>query len=208
MLSSVDVRLVSRDISPELAKEARHSTQVALDVETTGLDWRAAHLATIQVCVPGRWVEVVRVENSPPTALLEVLEAPKLEKVFHHALFDLRFLSSRWGVEPASIACTKIAAKTLRGVSPDTPTSLEPLVSEYLGVELDKGLQMSDWKGTLSADQLAYAAGDVLYLVPLLSRLRDSLSKARVSQLFDRHCEFIPWRLKADLLGVGDAFSY
>lgn len=208
MLNSVDVRLVSSDISPQLAREARHSAQVALDVETTGLDWRTAHLATVQVCVPGRWVEVIKVGNLAPSALLEILEAPNLEKVFHHAMFDLRFLSSRWSIEPSAIACTKVAAKTLRATVAEVPTSLKPLVSEYLGVELDKALQVSDWEGALTPDQLAYAAGDVLYLVPLLTRLREKLAEGRLVDLFDKHCDFIPWRLKADLLGVGDAFAY
>ena len=30
-----------------------------------------------------------------------------MEKAFHHAPFDLRFMVHAWGVQPASIRCTK-----------------------------------------------------------------------------------------------------
>src|SRR5262249_34897865 len=52
----------------------------------------------------------------------------------------------------------------------------------YLGRELSKEQQRSDWSGELTAEQLAYAARDVLVLHPLLKALRKEIKKAGLQE--------------------------
>jgi ribonuclease D len=46
---------------------------------------------------------VVSVGADRPSALATVLEDSTVEKVFHHAPFDLRFMVNAWRVSPAAI---------------------------------------------------------------------------------------------------------
>jgi ribonuclease D len=56
---------------------------------------------------------------------------------------------------------------------------LKEVVQELVGVELDKQAQSSDWGRVedLSEAQLAYAAGDVRYLLPARDRLETMLRR-------------------------------
>ncbi len=80
------------------------------------------------------------------------------------------------GVTTAPVYCTKIASKLARTYT--DRHGLKDLVRELLGVDLSKAQQSSDWgAGTLSAEQLAYAASDVLHLHALKERLDAMLAR-------------------------------
>ena len=86
-------------------------------------------------------------------------------KVFHHAPFDLRFMNHASGYRAASVRCTKVASKLLDPQAPNQMHSLQTLAARYLGVHLAKGaVRTSDWSAALSAEQVAYAADDVIHL--------------------------------------------
>jgi ribonuclease D len=113
---------------------------VAWDVETSGLDWRRDRLATCQVFAEPIGVVVVSLDEKPPLRVKALLEDPAVEKVFHHAPFDLRFMVHAWEAQPMSIRCTKVASKLLDPRAPNEVHSLQQLCLRYLGVRLDKGV--------------------------------------------------------------------
>jgi ribonuclease D len=130
-------------------------------------------------------------------------------KVFHHALFDLRFMCSHWKVEAKNIGCTKIASKIRHRDWDPAAHSLKPLLQSRLGVILDKAEQVSDWfVPTLSPEQVAYAVSDVLHLVPLLDALRDDLMRSSQLALAEACFAHIPARVELDLGAYGDVFAY
>ncbi|MGH3282358.1 MAG: hypothetical protein ACRDNW_24930 [Trebonia sp.] len=193
-----------------LARAFGQAKRIAWDVETTGLDWRRDHLATCQLFAEGVGVVVVQVAGGHPARLAALLEDPAAEKVFHHAPFDLRFLVHAWNVRPTSIRCTKVAAKLLAPDAPNESHSLQRLVADRLGVNLTKGaVRTSDWTAdSLTAEQLAYAAGDVLYLLTLLDVLLAELERAGLTRLYDDCCAFLPARARLELGGYPDVFAY
>lgn len=204
--TQVEVR--SGDISPLLKEAIEEAHVAAVDIETSGLDWRSDSIASIQVAIPGGNVEVVRISSdSPRPGLLSaVLEDGNVLKVFHHAMFDLRFMCSAWSIAVVHVACTKIAAKLLRenGAS----TSLADLTKHYLGVDLDKSEQVSDWHAdSLSLSQIQYAANDVRYLHSLLHSLLRELEISERDDLVRRCFDFIPTQVELDLLEC-DVFRY
>lgn len=200
------VRLRSGDISAALAAAARDRGSVYLDTETDGLDWAADELRTVQAYVPGSWTEIVRVGPTPAGSLLSLVEDAGVAKVLHHAMFDLRFIARRWGARPASVRCTKIAAKL---VDPSGPHSLAPLLSARLGVLLDKTQQTSDWSAdVLTDEQTAYAAGDVVHLPALLDSLLLDLDLAGLRGLYDACCAHLPTRVALETVGYGDVYGY
>lgn len=201
---------VRGDLPAELADVLATVPLVAWDVETSGLDWRRDRLATCQVFAEQIGVVVVSLDEKPPLRLKALLEDPAVEKVFHHAPFDLRFMVHAWKAQPMSIRCTKVASKLLDPRAPNEVHSLQQLCLRYLGVRLDKGaVRTSDWLAEeLTPEQLDYASTDVLYLPALLGALERELSKAHLRPLYDACCSFLPARVSLELGGYPDVFAY
>jgi ribonuclease D len=204
------VRVEQGDLPADLAAAFAKANRIAWDVETTGLDWRRDRLATCQLFAEGVGVVVVKAATSRPQRLAALLEDLAVEKVFHHAPFDLRFMVHRWDVRPGSIRCTKIASKILVPDVPNEVHSLQHLASRYLGVSLTKGpVRTSDWTAaSLTEDQLTYAAGDVLHLLALLDALLAELDRTNLRGLYDDCCAFLPARVSLELGGYPDVFAY
>lgn len=101
-----------------------------------------------------------------------VLSSPTVIKVLHDAPQDLGILARATDAMPRAIFDTRLASGFAGLVS---TCSLQVLIRETLNIELDKAETRSDWlRRPLRANQLRYAAEDVLYLLKaretLLSR--------------------------------------
>jgi ribonuclease D len=204
------VRVEQGDLPANLTSAFSKANRIAWDVETTGLDWRQDRLATCQLFAEGVGVVVVKATESRPNRLATLLEDPAVEKVFHHAPFDLRFMVHRWDVRPSSIRCTKVASKLLAPDAPNEAHSLQYLAARHLGISLTKGpVRTSDWTAaSLTEEQLTYAAGDVLHLLALLDVLSVDLDRVHLKRLYDDCCAFLPARVSLELGGYPDVFAY
>jgi ribonuclease D len=187
-----------------------YAPRIAWDVETTGLDWRRERLATCQLSAENIGVVVISMDGGKPDRLAALLEDPAVEKVFHHAPFDLRFMIRAWEARPASIRCTKVASKLLEPEAPNEAHTLQQLVARHLGIALEKGpVRTSDWSvPELTPEQLGYAASDVLHLSALLDVLTGALHKAGLTRLYDDCCAFLPARSILEVGGYPDVFAY
>jgi ribonuclease D len=204
------VQVLRGDLPDELAVGFAASPRIAWDIETSGLDWRNDRLGTCQLFAEEVGVAVVSVGDDRPGRLAALLEDPGVEKIFHHAPFDLRFMVHAWGVRPSTIRCTKVASKLLEPRAPNDAHSLQKLVSRYLGVSLAKGqVRTSNWTASrLTAEQKEYAAGDVLHLVALLAAMSKALQDAELTYLYDSCCAFLPARVMLELGDYPDVFAY
>jgi ribonuclease D len=198
------------DLPADLYLAYKHSARVAWDVETTGLDYQSARLATCQLWSPSVGVTIIQLHSKHAPRLESILADPEIEKVFHHAPFDLRFMRSSWGTPIRSVKCTKVASKLLSPSLNNEEHSLARLLSRYLGVSIDKGaVRVSDWSiKTLSQEQLTYASRDVLYLLDLIDRQEELLAANSLYELYEACCQFIPWRVELDMLDAPDVFAY
>jgi ribonuclease D len=107
------------------------------------------------------------------------------------------------GVETNPVFCTKIASKLTRTYT--DRHGLKDLVREFLGVDVSKQQQSSDWAADkLSQAQLEYAASDVLYLHKLREILDQRLIREDRAQMAYACFDFLPWRAKLDLAGWPD----
>lgn len=211
MRDQCTVRLVRGDLPDDLATAFMGARRVAWDVETSGLDWRLDRLGTCQIFAEDLGVVVVvSLSDGKPTALRRLLQEVDVEKIFHHAPFDLRFMVRNWDVRPMSIRCTKVASKLLEPSAPNEAHTLKQLVSRHLGVSLDKGdVRRSDWtSGSLTNEQLKYAAADVMHLPALLDALVARLHNANRASLYDACCAFLPARVTLELGEFPDVFAY
>lgn len=199
---------IVNDLSDQFYRAVLRRGQVACDTETTGLDPIEDELALVQFCIDDR-VEMIRATGDCPPAARSVLERSDVAVTFHHAMFDVRFLMNQWHVWVNSVLCTKIQSKLLQ--YPSFDQGLKSLVHSKLGVSLNKsgGVRMSDWRAaSLSAEQMRYAARDVLYLHELHEVLLDELRAAQMEFAYRAAVEYVPARAQLDLLGIGDVHVY
>lgn len=207
----IELYITVGDISDAFASLIRGQSRVAIDTETSGLDWRTADIGTVQLYLPDSNLALLIKASrfTFPRNLIALIEDGNVEKIFHHALFDLRFISSTWGVTPRNIACTKVAAKLLWPDESSETYSLKALASSMAGIALDKSMQASDWLDSeLTEEQIEYAIQDVIYLPLILDNLRERASGAMLAEPLAKSFQYIPVRLLTDLRSCGDIFGY
>lgn len=201
-------KLHQSDIPQKLFSMLSKAQIIAWDIETSGLNWRTDRIATCQLYAPGMPPIVVRVGDSAPSRLIALLEDGAVKKVFHYAMFDLRFLAHAWSARPQNIACTKIAAKLLDRANAHSH-SLKALLDQYLDISIDKTEWSSDWfSPELSKGQLEYAVKDVLYLPALLAALERELEKQGLLPLALECFRHLPTHVQLDILGYDDLYGY
>ena len=183
---------------------------VAIDTETMGLQPHRDRLCLVQLSSGDGNAHLVQI--IPPALggrgadcpnLKRMLADPATTKLFHFARFDCAALYCHLGVTVAPVVCTKVAAKLVRTFT--DRHGLKDLCKELLGVEISKQQQSSDWGAPeLTAEQMAYAASDVLHLHALWARLEGLLQREGRLQLAQECFRFLPVRGALDLLGYAD----
>ncbi|MCO5155724.1 MAG: ribonuclease D [Aquamicrobium sp.] len=175
---------------------------VAIDTETLGLNPHRDRLCVVQLSPGDGTADVVQIAAGQRRApnLVALLKNRKVTKLFHYGRFDLAVLYHAFGVMPEPVFCTKIASKLTRTYT--DRHGLKDICNELLGVSLSKAQQSSDWAaGTLSPEQLEYAASDVLYLHRLRDVLAGRLARDGRAREAEAAFRFLPTRAKLDLMG-------
>ena len=175
---------------------------VAVDTETMGLDPRRDRLCVVQLSDgkgDAHLVQIARGQTSAPN-LQRLLTDPAVLKLFHFGRFDIAALQNAFGVRTAPVWCTKIASKLIRTYT--DRHGLKYLLLEYVGVDVSKAQQTSDWgAASLTEAQKDYAASDVLYLHKLKDALEAILHREGRMALAQSCFDFLPTRAELDLLG-------
>ena len=188
---------------------------VAVDTETMGLNPHRDRLCLVQLSAGDGQAHLVQLAPSRPGVpvaapnLARLLADPATTKLMHFARFDVAVLQHALGITVAPTRCTKIAAKLVRTFT--DRHGLKDLCRDLLGVELSKQQQTSDWGAPdLTAEQLSYAASDVLHLHALWAKLEALLVREDRLELAEACFAFLPARCRLDLLGyeAPDLFAH
>ncbi len=184
---------------------------VAVDSETMGLSLVRDRLCVVQLSAGDGDAHVVHFPDACYDApnLKRLLADPMVTKLFHFARFDVAMVSKYLGVRCEPVWCTKIASKLTR--TNTDRHGLKDLCRELIGVDLSKQQQTSDWGApTLTNEQLAYAASDVLHLHQLKAKLDALLDREGRREVAEACFRFLPARAELDLLGWDeeDVFSH
>ena len=178
---------------------------VAVDSETMGLRLGRDPLCVVQLSAGDGNAHVVRLARPGYDCpnLKRLLEAPQVLKIFHFGRFDIAMFMRHLGVTTSPVYCTKTASRLARTYT--DRHGLKDLTRELLGVDISKQQQCSDWGApTLTPEQVAYAASDVLSLHALKSKLDDMLEREGRTALAQACFDFLPSRAKLDLAGWED----
>src|ERR1044071_10449515 len=178
---------------------------VAVDTETMGLNPHRDRLCLVQLSAGDGNAHLVQIPKGPVNAprLAALLSDAKVLKLFHFGRFDIAVLEHALGVHCEPVYCTKIAAKLTRTFT--DRFGLKDLCKELLGVDLSKQQQTSDWGAdTLTDEQMAYAASDVLHLHALKTKLDALLAREGRTELAQAAFDFLPSRARLDVAGWPD----
>jgi ribonuclease D len=148
--------------------------QIALDTEGASFHKFVDRVYLLQLSTRETSAVIDPLPIGTPHGLGKLVEDPKVEVVFHDADYDVRLLQQDYGWKIRNIFDTRVAAQLLGFKA----FGLAALLDKYFGVTLDKKHQRADWSmRPLTADMLAYAAQDTMYLLELRDRLHDELEK-------------------------------
>ncbi len=203
-------KVFMKDLDDESTKRFGKKPELAIDSEAMGLVHGRDRLCLIQICDDEDNVACIKIDQSQKKApkLQSLMENKSIEKVFHYARFDVAALASNLNIEVTPIFCTKIASKMGRTYSPRH--GLKEVISELVGVELDKQAQSSDWGliEELSEKQLEYAANDVRFLLAAKTKLKNMLIREKRWDITKRCFECLPVMCELDRLRFNNIFEH
>lgn len=178
---------------------------VAIDTETMGLDPARDRLCLVQLSAGDGAAHLVQFSGNVYDApnLKALLANPEILKIFHFARFDVAVLKRYLDVDCTPVYCTKIASKLVRTYT--DKHGLRYLCKDLVGVEINKQQQCSDWGAAeLTAEQMSYAASDVLYLHRVRDQLDSMLEREGRAALARKCFDFVNTRAALDLSGWAD----
>jgi DNA polymerase-1 len=205
--STIPYRLITdfRNL-PQALEPFLQSQMLAVDTETTGLDPLVDHIRLIQLAIPDHPVVVIDLWQIPESARepLHALLAGSALKIFHNAKFDLQFLQQAGLTVHGPLFDTMLASQLLDAGVYSRRHGLADLTQHFLGVQLDKDEQASDWsREPLSPEQIAYAAMDAAVLLPLREALLPHLETAGLMDVAQLEWAALPAVAEMERTGIG-----
>jgi len=195
-----DIKLHKIDLPDEIV----FSDKIAIDCEFTGLNIERDRLCLLQISSGKNDAHIIQLDKDNYNApnLKKILENKKINKLFHFARADLLFIKKYLGVDIENVNCTKIMSKIARSYS--DKHGLKDLIKEFIGIDVSKQLQSSDFGGELSEKQLKYCAQDVIYLHKIYDSLKKILVRENRIEIYEKTIKFINTRVDLDFASFKD----
>ena len=194
----------------DLPNTVKFTDSVAVDTESMGLLPQRDRLCLVQLSAGDGVCHLVQIIPGVDCPNLKaLLKDQTVEKIFHFAPADVAAFYVQFEVMTTPIYCTKIASRLVRTYT--SGHSLKDLLRELLSIDVSKEQQTSDWGAeTLSEEQQAYAATDVLYLHQLKAHLDLMLSREKRTELARKCFDFLSTRIELNQLGyeAREPFTY
>lgn len=158
---------------------------LGFDTETTDLDPFDGEIRLVQLSngkntvvidlkLFGKFGDLRTISELEP--LRAILSAKKPIKVAHNAKFDAKWIAHHLDVELGGTFDTFLASQIISAGDQDRRHNLAEVASFFLGTELDKSQQVSDWGAEeLSQSQVEYAAKDAATMIPLREKVSEKL---------------------------------
>ena len=168
---------------------------IFFDCETTGLQpvfggLRLLQLATFQG--PPVVIDCWDLKDDDWVVLEEFFDVER-EWVSHNAVFDLGWLQEHCIYPRGRVLCTMLASRVLTNGLPNIKNGLQPVVKRYLGKDISKEEQRSDWSvPELRAEQIEYAAYDVQLLSELYEPIQHRMADGGLHRAWYLECAALP----------------
>ena len=197
---NIDIKLHKDDLPDDLS----FSDKIAVDCEFMGLNVERDRLCLVQISNGNNDAHIVQLNKNEYNApnLKKILCNKNINKIFHFARSDLLFIKKYLKIEVENVDCSKVASKLARTFS--DKHGLKDLIKEFLGVDVSKQLQTSDFGGNLTEKQLKYCANDVIYLHKVFEGLEKILIRENRFNIYKEVVKFVPTRVNLDLASFRD----
>ena len=197
---NLDIKLHKIDLPDDLI----FRDKIAIDCEFMGLNVERDRLCLVQISNGKNDAHIIQLDKDKYNApnLKKILINKNINKIFHYARSDLLFIKKYLEIDVENINCSKIASKLSRTFS--DKHGLKDLIKEFIGVDISKQLQSSDFGGDLTDKQLKYCANDVIYLHKIFEGLEKILIREKRIDLYKSAIKFISTRVDLDLASFKD----
>ena len=191
---NIDIKLHKKDLPDEIG----FSDKIAIDCEFTGLNIQRDRLCLLQISSGKDDAHIIQLDkdNYHAPNLKKILNDKNINKILHFARADLLFIKKYLEVDVKNVNCTKIMSKIARSYS--DKHGLKDLIKEFIGIDISKQLQSSDFGGELTEKQLKYCAQDVIYLHKIFESLEKILMRENRIDLYKETIKFISARVELD----------
>ncbi|MDB5261929.1 MAG: Ribonuclease [Adhaeribacter sp.] len=188
-LNGYQVKYIADDASfLEAIAQLEKAPALAFDLEfddnryTYGLTLCLIQVADLETCY---LIDPFGISSLKP--LWQIIQDPAVVKIFHSASNDILLLK-KLGCQPRNILDTEIASKMLNYGR----TSFAAMMAALFEIEIDKSYQVSNWNiRPLVAEQLEYAAADVIYLHALKDRLLTQVALLNRLEWVQEECRLL-----------------
>ena len=172
---------------------------LAIDGEFMGLNVRRDPLCLIQISSGNSDAHIVQFDrdNYKAPNLIKLLNDENITKIFHYGRADIAYIKYYLKTDTKNILDTKIASRLARSYSDNH--SLKTLIKEFIGIDISKQFQNSDFGGELTPSQLKYCANDVIYLHKIHQELNKILIREKRIDLYQDCLKFMKTRVELDL---------
>ena len=197
---TIDIKLHKDDLPDDLS----FSDKIAVDCEFMGLNVERDRLCLVQISSGNNDAHIIQLNKNNYNApnLKKILCNKQINKIFHFARSDLMFIKKYLEIEVENVDCSKIASKIARTFS--DKHGLKDLIKEFVGIDVSKQLQTSDFGGELTEKQLKYCANDVIYLHKIFEGLEKILIRENRLKLYNEVINFIHARVNLDIASFKD----
>ena len=200
-------------------KQLLKAPLIAADTETTGLDPHNDRLLLLQLgdgqmnyvidCTADNAIS--RKDTTHPVWLMAVdLFTNSATKIFHNAVFDLKFIYGHFGVWIKGVFCTMLAERVLTaGKSIKKMASLKEIVPKYTNLtpqDMKKEIRAGFYAGYVldgfSEDQIEYSARDIDVLIPIYWAQITQLMEEGLIETASLEFSVIPVTASMEYVGV------
>ena len=190
----LDIKLHKEDLPDQI----HFGDNIAIDCEFMGLNVERDRLCLVQISSGNNDAHIIQLNKEKYNApnLKRLLKNENIKKIFHYARADLLFIKKYLNIDVQNIICTKVMSKIARSYS--DKHGLKDLIKEFIGIDISKYLQTSDFGGDLSSKQLEYCANDVIYLHKIQEGLHKILVRENRIDLYNKTIKFLPTRVELD----------
>ena len=180
---NLDIKLHKIDLPDDLA----FSDKIAVDCEFMGLNVDRDRLCLVQISNGNNDAHIIQLDKETYNApnLKRLLKNKNIKKIFHFARADMLFIKKYLEVDVENIECSKIASKLARTFS--DRHGLKDLIKEFIGIDVSKQLQTSDFGGELTEKQLKYCANDVIYLHKIFDGLEKNSNSREKNRFIQQY---------------------
>ena len=191
---SIDIKLHKVDLPDQI----NFSDKIAIDCEFMGLNVERDRLCLVQISSGKDDAHIIQLDKEKYNApnLKKILLDKNINKIFHFARADLLFIKKYLNVDVENVNCTKIMSKIARSYT--DKHGLKDLIKEFVGIDISKQLQTSDFGGDLSEKQLKYCAQDVIFLHKIFQSLNNILVREKRIGLYNETIKFLKTRVDLD----------